>query len=213
MTPCDNEHVKPESVADTISDMKLDPGGPADGPSSNGGSAEDDPVNNSPGSPAQAQITAQNSSDKASLSAVKSRSQTRSPVKAEPDSDDMEQKVGGDITVKLEPGKPPKLSRSSSQKVISRPPQLFNHLPDSLEEACSTFEVIDECIYSNKYMGYTEHAMECDCSEEWGKMQLQSSNHTFGSSFFIAALFASFAYLRRKLIAHTLSFEPCPPIF
>lgn len=188
MTPCDHEHVKQESVADTVSDMKLDPGGPADGPSSNGGSAEDDPVNSAPGSPGQAQVTAQNSSDRASSSAVKSGSQTRSPVKAEPASDDMEQKVGGDITVKLEPGKPPKLSRSSSQKVVARPPQLFNHLPDSLEEACSTFELIDECIYANKYMGYTEHAMECDCSEEWGKMQLQSSDHTFGLSFYYCPL-------------------------
>lgn len=77
--------------------------------------------------------------------------------------------VGGDILVKEEPGQPPKLSRSSSQKVTSRPPQLFDHLPDSTQDALATFEQIDACWYANKYMGYTEHAMECDCAEEWGK--------------------------------------------
>jgi histone-lysine N-methyltransferase SETD2 len=86
----------------------------------------------------------------------------------EPDIDEMTSKIGGDITVQLEPGKPLKLSRSS-QKVIFRPPQLFDHLPDSVNDARKTFEVIESCIYANKYMGYTEHAMECDCSEEWGK--------------------------------------------
>ncbi|KAK5798588.1 hypothetical protein VI817_004878 [Penicillium citrinum] len=75
--------------------------------------------------------------------------------------------VGGDILVKEEPGQPPKLSRSSSQKVTSRPPQLFDHLPDSTQDALATFEQIDACWYANKYMGYTEHAMECDCAEEW----------------------------------------------
>ena len=77
--------------------------------------------------------------------------------------------VGGDILVKEEPGQPPKLSRSSSQKVVSRPPPLFDHLPDSTQDALATFEQIEACWYANKYMGYTEHAMECDCAEEWGK--------------------------------------------
>jgi histone-lysine N-methyltransferase SETD2 len=80
-----------------------------------------------------------------------------------------EETVGGDILLKQEPGQPPKLSRSSSQKVVSRPPQLFDHLPDSTQDALATFEQIEACWYANKYMGYTEHAMECDCSEEWGK--------------------------------------------
>ncbi|KAJ5414550.1 hypothetical protein N7509_001177 [Penicillium cosmopolitanum] len=77
-----------------------------------------------------------------------------------------EETVGGDILLKQEPGQPPKLSRSSSQKVVSRPPQLFDHLPDSTQDALATFEQIQACWYANKYMGYTEHAMECDCSEE-----------------------------------------------
>jgi len=107
---------------------------------------------------------------------VKSRSQSHSPTKKEEREErevkdaDEEEKVGGDITVQLEPGEPPKLARSSSQKVVPRPPQLFLDLPDSTEEARSTFEVMEMCTYANKYMGYTEHAMECDCAEEWGKL-------------------------------------------
>lgn len=86
-----------------------------------------------------------------------------------PESASMEEKVGGDIVLKQEPGQPPKLSRSSSQKIVSRPPQLFSHLPDSTEDAKATFTQIEECLYANKYMGITEHAMECECAEEWGK--------------------------------------------
>jgi hypothetical protein len=76
----------------------------------------------------------------------------------------------GEIVLKQEPGQPAKLSRRS-QKVVSRPPPLFNHLPDSTQDALATFEQIPGCVYANKYMGYTEHAMECDCAEEWGKFQ------------------------------------------
>ncbi|KAJ5466709.1 Histone-lysine N-methyltransferaseH3 lysine-36 specific [Penicillium diatomitis] len=75
--------------------------------------------------------------------------------------------VGGDIVVKEQPGQPPKLARSSSQKVVPRPPRLFSHLPDSTKDALATFEQIEACWYANKNMGYTEHAMECDCAEEW----------------------------------------------
>lgn len=81
----------------------------------------------------------------------------------------MEEKIGGDIVVKQEPGQPPKLARSASQKIVPRAPRLFSHLPDSTEEALKGFEKIEACSYANKYMGYTEHAMECDCAEEWGK--------------------------------------------
>ncbi|KAJ5474867.1 WW/Rsp5/WWP [Penicillium sp. IBT 31633x] len=73
----------------------------------------------------------------------------------------------GEIVLKQEPGQLPKLSRSSSQKVALRPPPLYTHLPDSTQDALATFEQIPGCIYANKYMGYTEHAMECDCAEEW----------------------------------------------
>lgn len=88
-----------------------------------------------------------------------------------------EETLGGDITVKLEPGKPPKLARSSTQKVTARPPPLFHHLPDATDEATSTFAVIADCIYSSKYLGDTEHAMECDCAEEWGKQHLTTCHN------------------------------------
>lgn len=107
------------------------------------------------------------------------KSTSRSPYPAKPDTDTMpikdepaEEKVGGDIVVKQEPGQPPKIARSASQKVVPRPPQLFAHLPDSTKDALATFEQIPECIYANKHMGYTEHAMDCDCDEEWGKCWL-----------------------------------------
>ena len=80
-----------------------------------------------------------------------------------------EEVVGGDIELKLEPGKPPKLQRKSSHKVERRPPPLFFDYEDMTAAATSTFGVITECNYANKYLGTTEHALECDCAEEWGK--------------------------------------------
>ncbi|KAF2223257.1 hypothetical protein BDZ85DRAFT_124574 [Elsinoe ampelina] len=75
--------------------------------------------------------------------------------------------VGGDITLKMEPGEPPKLSRRTSQKVPVRPPQLFTHLPDATAEAKTSFDVLTGCTYANKGLGYTEPPLECDCNEEW----------------------------------------------
>lgn len=77
--------------------------------------------------------------------------------------------IGGDITVKQEPGQPPKLSRSSTKKMPSRPPPIFSDLEDSTQDALKSFEPLSACIYANKYLGTTEHALECDCSEDWGK--------------------------------------------
>lgn len=145
---------QPESVADAASAMKIE-GSPAD---VNGGPAKQDPE----------EATTTTTMNNQSASATKSPSPSHSPVKKD-ESEEIQEKVGGDITVKLEPGQPPKLARSSSQKVVARPPPLFLDLPDCTDEAKSTFEVIDSCAYANKYMGYTEHAMECDCAEEWGK--------------------------------------------
>lgn len=87
-----------------------------------------------------------------------------------------EEVVGGDITVRFEPGKAPKLSRSSSHKVAARQLQLFDDLPDKTPEAIRSFEVIEQCTYANKYLGDTEHALECDCSEEWGRTLLPNVN-------------------------------------
>ncbi|PSK45227.1 Histone-lysine N-methyltransferase, H3 lysine-36 specific [Elsinoe australis] len=75
--------------------------------------------------------------------------------------------VGGDITLKMEPGEPPKLSRRTSQKVPARPPPDFSHLPDATPEATSTFQLLQGCSYAAKYLGSTEAPLECDCSEEW----------------------------------------------
>ena len=81
-----------------------------------------------------------------------------------------EEVIGGDVTVKEEPGQPLKLSRSTSQKVVSRPPTLYNGHPSKTEEARTSFQVIPECTYTSKHIGSTEHdSMDCDCVEEWGK--------------------------------------------
>jgi len=80
-----------------------------------------------------------------------------------------EEVVSGDITVKLETGQPPKLSRAASRKIIARPPALYLELPDATSEAVASFDQIPQCTYANKYLGSTDHALECDCSEEWGE--------------------------------------------
>lgn len=108
--------------------------------------------------------------------ATRTKSSTQSPIKSEklslsPDTmkEDHEEIVGGEVVVKLVPGHPPKLARTPTQKIIARPAPLFHSYPDKSEEAKSSFQVISACIYSSKYIGSTEHAMECDCTEEWGK--------------------------------------------
>lgn len=103
-----------------------------------------------------------------------SKRQSRSPIKRQSGAGtptvkfEQEEVVGGDVTLKMEPGKPPKLARSTSHKVEKRPPQLFAHYEDKTAEASASFDVLPECTYANKYLGTTEHALECDCVEEWG---------------------------------------------
>jgi SET domain-containing protein len=100
-------------------------------------------------------------SDSPSYNSVKSPNDTpRTP-------DIKEEVIVAEFPVKMEPGKTPKLPRTSSKKVISRPPPMFNDEPDAYEEATSVFQVIEDCIYANKHMGSTEPALECDCQEEW----------------------------------------------
>ncbi|PYH40314.1 SET and WW domain protein [Aspergillus saccharolyticus JOP 1030-1] len=182
MSPHDNADRQSEPVANAVTAMKLDSDATLDTPTINGGGI-------------MSKHESDADFDAVSLEASrdthappKSRSASRAPLKKEQEGGfqysrnsrdvkveateeiqpgDMEEKVGGDILVKLEPGQPPKLTRSSSQKVAARPPQLFSHLPDSTAQAEETFEVMEACTYANKYMGYTEHAMECDCAEEW----------------------------------------------
>lgn len=91
-------------------------------------------------------------------------------VKKQPD-----EMMNGHATPKIEPDegiKPLKASRSAKSQPVPRVAALFDHLPDATAEATSTFAVMESCTYSNKYLGYTEHAMECDCSEEWGTLRL-----------------------------------------
>ncbi|KAI6887185.1 hypothetical protein KC355_g21614, partial [Hortaea werneckii] len=102
------------------------------------------------------------STKRQSRSPMKEHSQTRSlSAKDDPET------VGGEVTLKLEPGKPPKLARTTSQKVERRPPPLFFDHEDKTGDATSSFTVMSECTYANKYLGTTEHALECDCAEEW----------------------------------------------
>ena len=112
--------------------------------------------------------------DHKSLDSIPFKSSTKSPTKASSSPDGShastgEEIVGGEVTVKMEPGQPPKLARSSSQKIPSRPVQIFSDHESKTEESKGVFEVIAACVYSNKYMGATEHGMDCDCAEEWGK--------------------------------------------
>ena len=93
-----------------------------------------------------------------------------SPRKSDMSVSDHEEVVGGAVTVKLEPGQPPKLARSSSRKVWTKPARLFDDYPSKTEAARTDFEVIPGCIYGSKYMGSTEHGMDCDCTEEWGRL-------------------------------------------
>ncbi|EMC96581.1 hypothetical protein BAUCODRAFT_481348 [Baudoinia panamericana UAMH 10762] len=113
------------------------------------------------------------STKKQSRSSVKVDIMAQSPIKAE-----HQEVLGGDVTLKLEPGKPPKLARTTSQKVEKRPPQLFLDYEDKTSEATSTFGVLPECTYANKYLGTTEPALECDCAEEWDS--ISRSNHACG---------------------------------
>lgn len=87
--------------------------------------------------------------------------------------------IGGDITVTVEPGKAPKISRKASQKIIAQPPTLLSHLPDATDEATSSFDILTDCHYASRSLGSTEQALECDCSEEWGMSLL---NHELQSS-------------------------------
>ena len=106
------------------------------------------------------------------------KSISQSPIKTEipsqspsTGSEKAEEVVGGEVTVKLEPGHPPKLARSASHKIISKQAPLFHGHPSKTEESKHTFQVLDQCSYTSKYIGSTEHgSMDCDCTEEWGKL-------------------------------------------
>ena len=116
------------------------------------------------GPTSQAGTGTPSSTKRQSRSPVKSESMAQSPV-VKPEE---EETIGGDIEVKVEDGRP-KLSRKKSTKVEKRPPPLFFDYEDKTTEATSTFNILTDCTYANKQLGTTEHALECDCAEEWGK--------------------------------------------
>ncbi|RMZ81208.1 hypothetical protein DV737_g2625, partial [Chaetothyriales sp. CBS 132003] len=125
------------------------------GPTENSASA-----NNSPSSmPANLKASPSPSASSSSLSRIKLQAD---------ESAKSEQANGGASPVKAERSKQAKMSRAQSAK--APPPRiapLLGHLPDASSEATSSFTVIDISTYQNKYLGYTETALECDCSEEW----------------------------------------------
>lgn len=104
------------------------------------------------------------------------KSSTHSPIPSEKPLQSLDvmkeghgESLGGEVVVKMESGNPPKLARSSSQRTTARSPPLFHSYEDKTEESKDHFQIIPACVYSSKYIGSTEHAMECDCTEEWGK--------------------------------------------
>ena len=101
-------------------------------------------------------------------------SSSASTPRAKSEAEDSAVKVEHDITnghnsPNMEQPVRPKKGVRSSKKNPARVAPLFDDLPDATEQANSAYTVIDSCTYQNKYLGYTEHAMECDCAEEWGE--------------------------------------------
>lgn len=170
------DDTQPDSVADAVTAIRLDR--TASNPPTKAESISDNDETKSPDDASKLKstkmtATASVKSENPSNNGIQQSASADVDIKPKVEVDDkdiIEEKVTEDVTVKTEPGKPPKLSRSRSQKgADASPPPLFLDLPDRTAEACSTFEPMETCTYSNKYMGYTEHAMECDCAEEWGK--------------------------------------------
>jgi [histone H3]-lysine36 N-trimethyltransferase len=70
---------------------------------------------------------------------------------------------------------PKKSGRGAAARAPPRIAPSFSDYPDATADATSTFQVITSSTYQNKYLGFTESALECDCSEEWGMMSSRSS--------------------------------------
>ncbi|MCJ1383597.1 histone methyltransferase set2 [Xylographa soralifera] len=159
----DEQHRPPNKVEEGIKDLEIK-SDDSDGEEEGSGTIRvreiEQPSTHISGSSSPTQL----GSESAILSPTKRHSTSDSPIKSK---GGHEQTLGGDITLKLEPGQPAKLSRSALQKVIAKAPQMFDHYEDRTQEATGVFQIITQCSYSAKYLGSTEHAMECDCIEEW----------------------------------------------
>ena len=162
------DDAKPNALERNVRDMKIEAEGQSnqDGQDTIEVASTDGPPPAERAAVSSATSTPQKALKKsASGSPVKKSSAPQSPVvKSE-----HEQTAGGEIRVKMESGQVPKLSRTSSKKVAPKPPTLYLDFPNKISEAFTSFEEIKDCIYANKYLGTTDHALECDCSEEWGK--------------------------------------------
>ncbi|CZT08139.1 related to histone-lysine N-methyltransferase [Rhynchosporium agropyri] len=155
----------PEAVDSALEEMKLQEGG---SPVEDGDTIMVNGHHEDSSAPRNLQRSHSSSpaiKQSASQSPGRDRSASQTPRIQE---EEEKETIGGGIVVTVEPGKAPKLSRKSSQKVISRPPPLYNDIADSTEEASEIFQVIKDCIYGSKHMGSSEHdALDCDCSEQW----------------------------------------------
>ena len=106
-----------------------------------------------------------------STSRIKTSRSSSPPLKVNPSSDDVDSKLKSETNGSTSPVKP-EMGKKASRASGKAPPRvapLFDDLPDATAEATSTFQVIDSSTYQNKYLGFTEAALECDCSEEWGE--------------------------------------------
>ncbi|KAH6681707.1 hypothetical protein B0J14DRAFT_221395 [Halenospora varia] len=166
----DTREFKPEAVDAALEEMKLEgESPPRDTIVANG--YDKVPT---PGKSEKSRSSTPATKKSASRSPYPKQSASQSPKSED---EDGEEHIGGDITVTVEPGKPPKLLRTSSQKIIARPPQLFSDLPDSTEESLDVFHLIKDCIYGAKHFGASDNdALDCDCSEEWS----DGKNHACG---------------------------------
>lgn len=167
----DARDVKSEAVDTALEGMKLEDEGISNGAqdSFHGAKSEDAASTPRDFKKSRSGTPTQKSTSKSSAN---SHSASQTP-KSEYDED--EEDIGGDISVTVEPGKLPKLLRKSTMKVIARPPELYNDLPDCTDESTTVFQVIPECLYGSKSMGKSKSddddgPIDCDCSEERGEL-------------------------------------------
>jgi histone-lysine N-methyltransferase SETD2 len=155
-------NIKPEAVDTALGEMKLEEN-----------TASEAKIDDLPPSPTDIErAPSQHTIKSRSTTPEKMQSTSQTP-KSEYESH--EEVVEAAIIVVQEPGKALKLSRKAAQKIIARPPSLFDDLEDATPEAITKFQVIRDCIYGSKYMGSADHdALGCDCSEDWRKFTLAS---------------------------------------